>query len=177
MKSQSNHELMSLEIFTFSAIKTSTFLIVIMIAGSPKGNGNYVLNLNCREVQNCINRGYLHIIKEDEFPTIEMGTDCYIHILHSCPLKPASRFLQCFDSPNSSSTIEAKEIKVDPINLLLHLKVEAHINILEACQQVFILVHKGPSSLNQTQLRSILQTSDRNKLVQWKKKLAKNQQE
>ena len=93
---------------------------------------------------------YLYIIQEDKLPTIEMSSDSYVHILNSGPFKPASRFLQGFNSPNTSSSIETKEIKEHPINLLFHLKVETQINVLETSQQVLILVHERPSSLNQT---------------------------
>lgn len=93
---------------------------------------------------------YLYVIKEDELPTIEMGSDSYVHILYSCPFKPASRLLQGFNSPDTSSSIETKEIKEYPINLLFHLKVETQINVLETSQQVLVLVHKNPSSLNKS---------------------------
>ena len=63
-----------------------------------------------------------------------MGSDSYIHVFYSCPLKPATRFFKCFYSPNTSSSIKTKEIKEDTINLLFNLKVEAEINILESCQ-------------------------------------------
>ena len=90
-----------------------------------------------------------------------MGSDCYIHILYGCPLKPATRVLKCFDSPNTSSPIEAKEIYEDSIDLLFHLKMKAQIDVLEASQQIFILVHKSPPSLNQSQLRIILQHKEK----------------
>jgi hypothetical protein len=52
------------------------------------------------------------------------------------------------DPPNSSSSIEPKEVQEDPIDLLLHFKVEAKVDILKAGQEVLILVHKAPSGLN-----------------------------
>lgn len=105
---------------------------------------------------------YLDIIKVDEFPTIKVGPDCDIHIFHSCSFKPPSRLFECLDSPNTGGSVETKEIQEHPINLLLHLKVEAQINVLETSQQVLVLVHKRPSSLNQTKLGIVLQ-HERNK--------------
>lgn len=99
----------------------------------------------------------LHITQEDKLPTIEMGPDRDVHILHSRPLKPSSRFLKGSDSPNTSSAIEAKEIEKHSIDLLLHFKVEAHIYVLKLGQQVHILIYESPPCLNQAQLRIILQ--------------------
>lgn len=76
----------------------------------------------------------LNIIQEDELPTIEMGTDRYVHILHSRPLEPSSWFLKSSDSPNTSGPIEAEEIEEHSIDLLLHFEVEAHIYVLKSGQ-------------------------------------------
>jgi len=102
---------------------------------------------------------YLHIIQEDELPSIQVCTNSNIHILHGCPLKPASRFFQSLDPPNSSSSIEPKEVQEHSIHLLFHLKVEAKINILQPSQQVLILIHKGPSCLHEPKFIIVLQWS------------------
>jgi hypothetical protein len=86
---------------------------------------------------------YLHIVQEDELPSIQVCTNSNIHILHGCPLKPASRFFQSLDPPNSSSSIEPKEVQEDPIDLLLHFKVEAKVDILKAGQEALILCEQG----------------------------------
>lgn len=43
---------------------------------------------------------------------------------------------------DSTVTTEPKEANEHTVHLLLHLKVEAQVNVLEPCQQDLILVHK-----------------------------------
>lgn len=89
-----------------------------------------------------------------------MGSHSYVHILYCGSFKPSSRFLQGFNPPNTSSAIKTEEIKEHPINLLFYLKVETQVNILKACQQVFVRVHERPSGLNQPKLWVILQKEE-----------------
>ena len=77
---------------------------------------------------------YLEIIEEDKLPAMEMRPNCNVHILHCSPLQPPARLLQCLDPPHSSGAIEPKEIKEHAVHLLLHLKVETEIDVLQPSQ-------------------------------------------
>jgi hypothetical protein len=94
-------------------------------------------------------RRYLNVIQEEKLPSFEMCSDSYVHILHCSPLHPSSRIFKRLNSPHSSSTVEPKEIEKCPIHLLLHLKMEAQIYVLQSGQQIFFLVYERPSCLNQ----------------------------
>lgn len=63
-----------------------------------------------------------------------MCSDCNIHILDGRSLEPASGFLQCFDSPNTGCAIETEEVQEYTIYLLLHLKMEAKVDVLQTSQ-------------------------------------------
>lgn len=77
-----------------------------------------------------------------------MCSNSNVHILNGCPLQPSPNILQGLDSPDSSSSIEPKKVKKNPIHLLLHLKMEAEIDVLKPGQQVLIFVDKWPPGLN-----------------------------
>jgi hypothetical protein len=95
---------------------------------------------------------YLNVIQEEKSPSLEMCSDSYVHILHCRPLHPPPRIFKCLNSPHSCSTIEPKEIEKGSIDLLLHLKMEAQIYVLQSGQQIFILVYERPSCLNQSNI-------------------------
>ena len=59
-----------------------------------------------------------------------MSTDSYIHVFNSCSLQPTTTILQGFDSPNTSSSIEAKEVDKDTVNLLFDFEVERQVYVL-----------------------------------------------
>jgi hypothetical protein len=65
---------------------------------------------------------------------MEMRPNCNVHILNCRPLHPPTRVFQCLDPPNSSGTIEPKEVQEHAIYLLLHLEVEAKIDVLQSSQ-------------------------------------------
>lgn len=100
---------------------------------------------------------YLHIIEENELPSLQVSSDCNVHILHCGSLQPPSDILKCLDSPNSSRPIKAEEVEVHSIHLLFHLEVEAQVDVLQPGQQVLAFVHESPSRLHQPQLLVLLQ--------------------
>ena len=77
---------------------------------------------------------YLNIVKIQKLPSLEMCSDSNIHVFNGCSLHPSSGVLKGLNSPHSSRSVEAKEIKECAINLLLHLEVEAEIYILQPSQ-------------------------------------------
>lgn len=87
-----------------------------------------------------------------------MGPDSDIHVLNSGPLKPTSGILQSLDAPDASCPIESEEVQENPVHLLLNLKVEAQIYVLEPCQEVLFFVDKDPSGLYQPHLWIVLHT-------------------
>jgi hypothetical protein len=103
-----------------------------------------------------LSKYYLDIIQVDEFPAFEMGTNSNVHVLDGRALHPPTRILQCLYPPHPSSPIESKEIYENAVHLLFHLKVKAQIYILKSSKEVFILVHKCPSRLYQSQFLIVL---------------------
>ena len=83
-----------------------------------------------------------NVVEEYEFPSVQVSTDSYVHVLDCCPLEPATRLLQRLDPPHASSAIETEEIEEKAIYLLLHLKMEAQVDVLESREQVLVLVHE-----------------------------------
>lgn len=53
-----------------------------------------------------------------------MSTNSNIHVLNSSTFQPATTLLKSLYPPDTSSTIETKEVKEYTINLLLNLKVK-----------------------------------------------------
>ncbi|KAJ8461341.1 hypothetical protein OPV22_034267 [Ensete ventricosum] len=54
--------------------------------------------------------------------------------------KPPAGLLQCCDPPNARSPIKPEEVAEDSIHLLLHLEMEAEVDVLETSQQALIPV-------------------------------------
>lgn len=106
--------------------------------------------LDTKHSHSLIKRSYPNIVEEDELPSIKMGTNCNIHIFHRRPIHPSTATLKGANSPDTSRAVKSKEIQKVPVHLLLDLKVKAQIDILQPCQEVLFLIHKGPSSLHQT---------------------------
>lgn len=67
---------------------------------------------------------YLHIIKEDELPSMEMSPYSNVHVLNRGPLQPTTGFFQRLYPPHTGSPIEPKEIEKNSIHLLLHLEMK-----------------------------------------------------
>lgn len=101
----------------------------------------------------CCNIMYLDIIEVYEAPAIEMCPDSDVHVLNSGPVEPAPGVLQRLDPPHPSRPIEPEEVQERAIHLLLHLKMEAQVDVLQPSQQVLVLVHKRPTRLHQPYLR------------------------
>ena len=59
-----------------------------------------------------------------------MSTNSNVHVLNSCPFQPATTVFKGFNSPNTSSSIESKEVDKHAIDLLLNLKVEWQVYVL-----------------------------------------------
>lgn len=74
---------------------------------------------------------YLNIIQEDEFPSVEMGAYCNIHVLNGGSLHPSTGFFQCLYPPHTRSPIKPEEVKEMPINLLLYFKMKCQIDELQ----------------------------------------------
>lgn len=106
---------------------------------------------------------YLDIIEVYELPAIEMCSHGNVHVLHGCPVEPPSGIFQSFDPPHPGRPIEAEEVQEHSIHLLLHLEMEAQVDVLETSEQVFVLVHELPPRLNQSQLGIILHPDRNNK--------------
>lgn len=98
-------------------------ILVIHIGTKQKSNKSIIkshtpIKLSVSEIL------YLNIIEEYEFPAMKMSTNSNVHILNSGPLQPATGFFKRLYPPNSSSTIESKEIEKHAIHLLLYFKME-----------------------------------------------------
>lgn len=101
---------------------------------------------------------YLDMVQENELPSFQMCTDSNIHVLDSSSLQPSSRILKSFGPPHSGRPIESEEVKEHTINLLLHLKMERQIDVLQPCEKILIFVYKRPSNLHKTKLWISLQS-------------------
>lgn len=68
---------------------------------------------------------YLYIIEEYEFPTVKMSTNRNVHVLDRSSFQPPTGFFKSLYPPNTSRSIESKEIQKHSINLLLHFEMES----------------------------------------------------
>lgn len=98
-------------------------ILVIHIGTEQKSNesiikSNTEFKLSVTEIL------YLYVIEEYEFPTMKMSTDGNVHVLDSGPFQPATGFFKSLYPPNTSSSVESKEIKKHAIHLLLYFKME-----------------------------------------------------
>jgi hypothetical protein len=98
----------------------------------------------------------LDVVEEYELPAVEVSADGDVHVLDGGALHPAARVLQRLDAPHAGRAVEAEEVEVDAIDLLLDLEVEAQVDVLQPRQQVLVLVHEAPASLDQAELRVLL---------------------
>jgi len=103
----------------------------------------------------------LDVVEEDELPAVEVCADGDVHVLDGGALHPAAGVLEGLDAPHAGRAVEAKEVEVDAIDLLLDLEVEAQVDVLQPGQQVLVLVHEAPTSLDQTKLRVLLHATIR----------------
>lgn len=95
---------------------------------------------------------YLDVVEEDELPAAEVGTHGDVHVLDGGALHPATGVLEGLDAPHAGGAIEAEEVEVHAVDLLLDLEVEAQVDVLQPGQQVLVLVDEAPACLDQTQL-------------------------
>ena len=102
---------------------------------------------------------YLDVVEEDELPAVEVGAHGDVHVLDGGALHPAARVLEGLDAPHAGGAVEAEEVEVDAVDLLLDLEVEAQVDVLQPGQQVLVLVHEAPAGLDQTKLRVPLHRS------------------
>ncbi|WVZ94312.1 hypothetical protein U9M48_040218 [Paspalum notatum var. saurae] len=95
----------------------------------------------------------LDVVEEDELPAVKVCPDGDVHVLDGGALHPAARVLERLDAPHAGGAIEAEEVEVDAVDLLLDFEVEAQVDVLQPGQQVLVLVHEAPPRLDQPELR------------------------
>nr|GLL18665.1 hypothetical protein Itr_chr02CG00770 [Ipomoea trifida] len=91
-----------------------------------------------------------NIVEVYEFPSIQVCSNRDIHVFHSSPFQPPTRLFQGRDSPHPRCPIKPEEVEEISIYLLLHLEMEAHVDVLKAGEQILVLVHEDPPCLNKS---------------------------